>query len=108
MCKMYKVVETDASPGQRSVLQLVKDLLILSRFHKYNPWLAVFSGGVSLPILIGNSHPLTSGVSVWATLLAGANQIATHPLDLGRPHRQTNASMLDLRLHLLRCRHGLE
>lgn len=86
MCKMYKVVETDASPGQRSVLQLVKDLLILSRFHKYNPWLAVFSGGVSQPILIGNSHPLTSGVSVWATLLAGANQIATHPASISADH----------------------
>ncbi|XP_077661407.1 prenyltransferase spyF [Aspergillus fumigatus Af293] len=67
MCKMYKVVETDASPGQRSVLQLVKDLLILSRFHKYNPWLAVFSG-------------------VWATLLAGANQIATHPASISADH----------------------
>jgi hypothetical protein len=51
MCKMYKVVETDASPRQRSVLQLVKDLLILSRFYKYNPWLAVFSGGMSLPYM---------------------------------------------------------
>ncbi|KAF4209052.1 hypothetical protein CNMCM8927_007419 [Aspergillus lentulus] len=67
MCKMYKVVETGASPHQRSVLQLVKDLLILSRFHKYNPWLAVFSG-------------------VWASLLAGANEITAHPTWISAKH----------------------
>ncbi|KIA75971.1 UbiA prenyltransferase family protein [Aspergillus ustus] len=44
-----------AAPQKHSRAQLAKDLLILSRFNRYNPFLATFSG-------------------VWATLLAGASQ----------------------------------
>ncbi|GIJ90850.1 hypothetical protein Asppvi_009815 [Aspergillus pseudoviridinutans] len=67
MLKMYKVMETGPSSHRRSVLQLGKDLLILSRFHKYNPWLAVFSG-------------------VWATLLAGANEVTANPTSISTNH----------------------
>ncbi|KAL3483266.1 UbiA prenyltransferase family protein [Aspergillus germanicus] len=45
---------------QRLKRQLGADLIVLSRFHLYNGWLATFCG-------------------VWATLLAGAKKIADEP-----------------------------
>ncbi|RLL95500.1 hypothetical protein CFD26_100281 [Aspergillus turcosus] len=63
MLKLYNIMEIDSAPQKGSVLQLLKDLFILSRFHKYNPWLATFSG-------------------VWATLLAGANKVTANPTSI--------------------------
>ncbi|KAL4918463.1 UbiA prenyltransferase family protein [Aspergillus aurantiobrunneus] len=46
--------------GWRSRKQLAVDLIVLSRFHLYNGWLATFCG-------------------VWATLLAGARKLSDQP-----------------------------
>ncbi|KAK2743446.1 hypothetical protein FQN57_004911 [Myotisia sp. PD_48] len=45
---------------KRGTVQIFRDLLILSRFHKYNPWLATFSG-------------------VWSALLAGILKTRSSP-----------------------------
>ncbi|KAL2847829.1 UbiA prenyltransferase family-domain-containing protein [Aspergillus pseudoustus] len=50
----------DAAPQKHSRGQLANDLVSLSRFNRYNPFLATFSG-------------------VWATLLAGASQCEGNP-----------------------------
>nr|BCP96885.1 prenyltransferase [Penicillium shearii] len=47
-------------PQKRTAGDLAKDLFVLSRFNRYNPLLATFSG-------------------VWATLLAGASKRIDHP-----------------------------
>ncbi|KAL4799164.1 UbiA prenyltransferase family-domain-containing protein [Aspergillus venezuelensis] len=52
---------------------LAKDLLILSRLHKYNPILATFAGESPLPLTKSTCFP------VWSTLLTGSKKLKEDP-----------------------------
>ncbi|KAL3476508.1 UbiA prenyltransferase family-domain-containing protein [Aspergillus californicus] len=75
------------TPENRSQGQLVKDLLALSRFNRYNSLLATFSG-------------------VWATLLAGASKCESHPGSITLTHVFQQALLVFLCAYLF-CGAGM-